>query len=138
VHGEFGRALPFDWSGFSETTAWIRDHTPGSAVVASCYDSLYFLYTGRQAVRPWLHQPERYTVGYGLTSPMPDGHRLDVDLRELGVTYLVIDPLLSGRESDYGAASLRSVLEAAPGTWREVYRTPDNAHIVYVRGGQSR
>ena len=57
---------------------------------------------------------------------------------ELGVTYLVIDPLLSGRESDYGAASLRSVLEAEPDMWREAYRTPDNTHVVYVRSGQSR
>ena len=138
VHAEFGRALPFEWSGFSDTAAWIRKNTPGSAVVASPYDSLYFLYTGRQAVRPWLHQPERYAVGYGLASPMPAGNRFAADLRELGVTYLVIDPLLSGRESDYGAASLRSVLEAEPDMWREAYRTPDNTHVVYVRSGQSR
>jgi hypothetical protein len=133
VHGEFGRALPFDWSGFSDTTAWIREHTPASAVVASCYDPLYFVYTGRQAVRPWLHQPERYAVGYGLAAPIPDGNRFAADLRDLGVTYLVIDPLLSGRESDYGNDSLHAVLGAEPGSWREVYRASDNAHIVYAR-----
>ena len=133
VHGEFGRALPFDWSGFSDTTAWIRENTPASAVVASSYDSLYFVYTGRQAVRPWLHQPERYAVGYGLAAPIPDGNRFAADLRELGVTYLVTDPLLSGRESDYGNDSLHALLAAESGSWREVYRASDNAHIVYVR-----
>jgi hypothetical protein len=133
VHGEFGRALPFRWSGFEETTAWIRAYTPESAVLASAYDTLYFVYTGRQAVRPWLHQPERYTAGYGVTPPIPDGNRFAADLRELGVTYLVIDPLLSGRESDYGNDSLHALLAAEPGAWREVFRAPDNAHIVYAR-----
>ena len=135
VHGELGRALPFEWSGFEETIAWVNSHAPARARLASSYDSLYFMFTGRQAVRPVVHRPEQYVPGYGLPVPVPDGSLLAGELRGLGVNYLVVDPLLSGRESDYGRASVRAVLDREPEAWHLVFASGDGRHEIYERAG---
>ena len=134
VHGEFGRSLPFEWAGYIETASWIRANTPPSAVLASADDTLYFLYSGRRCVRPWLHQPETYSGGYGLQPAPVDGEGLAADLAQLDVGWLIVDPLLGGGEGDHGRKSLRALLAAPSMGWRKVFESTDGAHVVYQRG----
>jgi hypothetical protein len=61
----FGLRLPVSWGGFSETFEWIRSHTDDKAVLATFYDPMYYLYTGRRAIRPGFHKPQTYFYPYG-------------------------------------------------------------------------
>ena len=53
----FGKRLPASWQGFSETFEWIRTNTEASTFVATLYDPMYYLYTGRRSIQPALHNP---------------------------------------------------------------------------------
>lgn len=127
-HGEFGRPLPYRWTGFDRTATWLREHTPGDAVVASGHDQLYALYTGRKGVRPWYHPTAFQPLLHG---ERPSGEWLLERLRRLGVTHLVVDPLWEGPDGDYGRESIGSILRARGAHWRTVYEDPALGHVVY-------
>lgn len=133
ARGEF----EFGWDGFTETFAWIRDHTPDDAVIATAFDPMYHLYTGRDAVRPWFHRP--WTYFYPRTGAVPRlGPIEDVRsaLEGLGVRYLVIDPVRGFKEGDAAADLFEALLARYRGP--EFERPPvlrftsaDSLHRVY-------
>ena len=47
----FGKRLPASWQGFSETFEWIRNNTDESTILATDYDPMYYLYTGRRSIQ---------------------------------------------------------------------------------------
>jgi hypothetical protein len=127
-HGELGRVMPYRWEGFERTAAWLRENTPPDAVLASGHDQLYALYTGRRAVRPWLHP---VTLTLPPAHPEPTGRWLAQQLHSLGVTHLLVDPFLLGQEGRYGTRSIESILEAEGRDWQPVYRDDEYGHLVY-------
>ena len=68
TRGLYGNRVPYSWAGFEETFTWIREQTPRDAVLATAYDPMYYLYTGRRAIRPALHRPATYFYPYGNAS----------------------------------------------------------------------
>ena len=52
----YGERLPASWRGFSETFEWIRSHTDHKTILATSYDPMYYLYTGRRAIQPALYK----------------------------------------------------------------------------------
>ena len=90
----FGQRLPVSWEGFSETFEWIRSHTDDKAVLATFYDPMYYLYTGRRAIRPGFHKPQTYFYPYGqAVADIGSVNEIKSELKALGVRLLVIDPL---------------------------------------------
>jgi hypothetical protein len=90
----FGLRLPVSWQGFSETFEWIRGHTDDKAVLATFYDPMYYLYTGRRAIRPGFHKPQTYFYPYGqAVADIGAVNEIKSELKALGVGLLVIDPL---------------------------------------------
>ena len=60
TRGGYGSRVPYAWSGFEESFTWIRENSAPDARLATAYDPMYFLYTGRQAIRPALHRSATY------------------------------------------------------------------------------
>jgi hypothetical protein len=90
----FGVRVPASWQGFSETFQWIRSHTDDKAVLATVYDPMYYLYTGRRAIRPGFHKPQTYFYPYGeAVADIGKVNEIKSELKALGVSVLVIDPL---------------------------------------------
>jgi hypothetical protein len=134
VHGEFGRPLPYSWSGFEAVVAWVRTHTPADSRVASGHDAFYALYTGRRAVRPWIHRPENYTPAYGAYLAAPEEPDMVLaELDRLEVCYLIIDPLLEAGEGEYGRRRLDALLTNDVRAWRLVFSTSASDHHVWIR-----
>jgi len=78
------------WDGFKETISWIKLNTEKDAILACTYDPLYYLYTGRVGLRPWI---VKETIYYRSSEKVgdPDYHfRL---LKQLDVRYLIQEPL---------------------------------------------
>ncbi len=129
--------LPYDWRGFEETAAWIGANTAPDAVLATAYDPLYYLRTGRRGVRPWLHRP--WTYFYPVGDPTPDlgtAEEIQPALEELGVTHLLVDPLDGYLEAEAAFELFRDLLASydAPrysDPPRLVFVSSDSLHRVY-------
>jgi hypothetical protein len=133
----FGRRAAFEWSGFEEVFAWLKAHTPPHATIASAFDPVYFLYTGRRGVRPWIHEPERYTPAYGWNA-LPDSSPAVVaaELDALRVEYLIVDPMEGIGEGEHARRTVHWLLNDTS-RWRLVFTTSDGAHRVYRRANRS-
>ena len=67
---------------------------------------MYYLYTGRKAVRPWIHRPETYFYPYGNAKPdLGSIEDIRENLNQLGVRFLVVNPL-EGYSERIAAADL--------------------------------
>ncbi len=128
----FAARLDYSWEGFEETFEWIRENTEPDALLAGSYDPMYYLHTGRRGVRPWYHRPHTYF--YPLGNPQPRMGPAD-DIREalieLGVGYLIIDPLEGYAEREEAEALLQEVLEGYPEPPQLLYISTDGLHRVY-------
>lgn len=138
----FGHQTSYGWRGFAETFAWIREHTKEGDVLATAYDPMYYLYTGRQAVRPWFYHPETYFYPYG--RPVVDlgsAQEIKRELSVLRVRYLVIDPLEGYAEKQTAPKLFDELLRSYPEPPQEVFVSTDGLHKVYalpLRDGEPR
>jgi hypothetical protein len=97
----YGARLPASWQGFSETFDWIRNNTDELTILATVYDPMYYLYTGRRSIQPAFPKSAAYLYPYGKAVPdvgSPD--RIRAELKSLGVGFLVIHPLIGHGEED--------------------------------------
>jgi hypothetical protein len=132
VRGWYGADLGYRFAGFEETFEWIRRNTSPQARLGTMFDPMYFLYTGRHAVRPWFHQPETYFYPYGAAKPfVGDPREVATELRALGVDYLVLDPPTGYAEGEAGVGMLQSVLDLPDIRSALVFRSSDGRHAVY-------
>jgi len=128
----FGQRFPAGWRGFSETFEWIRSHTGDKTIVATSYDPMYYLYTGRRAIQPALYKPKTYFYPYGRAIPdVGSPAEIGAELKSLGVRFLVIHPL-----SDYGELDAYSKLcEQLIRSYRTrpnlVFTSSDLKHRIY-------
>jgi hypothetical protein len=132
TRGFYGRRLNYSWSGFEETFAWVRQKTSADSILATAYDPMYFLYTGRRAIRPALHRPSSYFYPY--ENPIPEvGTATEVQpqMVKIGVRYLIIDPMDGYAE---GSATLRLFEDLVKSYGRQaqlVFASSDGKHRVY-------
>jgi hypothetical protein len=119
------------WEGFQETFGWVRAHTPVDARLGAIFDPVYFLYTGRQSVRPWIHHPETYFYPYGNAHPFV-GTVAEVarELRRLRIDYLVLDPPRDNFEVA-AVRMLRELLALPEVSGSLVFRSSDGKHEIY-------
>jgi hypothetical protein len=125
-------AMERQWSGFVETFVWVRDYTEPGAVLATAFDPMYYLYTGRRAVRPWLYRPETYFYPFG--REVPDvGSVADIkpELTRLNVTYLIIDPMEGYVERGPAVVLFEKLLDSYPVRPKPSFVSSDGQHRIY-------
>jgi hypothetical protein len=130
VRGVLGAQLSYGWDGFVETFDWIKNHTDESDVLAVPLDPMYYLYTGRRAVRPWFFRPETYYYPYGHPAPdFGDPAKIRDALDALGARYVIADPIEGVGPA---AAHLFDGLLGAYGSRaRLVFVSQDTHHKIY-------
>lgn len=124
--------LGYGFRGFNETFAWIRANTEQDAVIGSLFDPMYALYTGRRAVRPWVHHAETYYYPAAKTEPFvgrPD--EVGPLLAQLGVTHLTLDPPAGYAEGEAALALIQALLRQPGVMSRRVFVSSDAQHSVY-------
>jgi hypothetical protein len=130
--GCYGTDLGYRWAGFEETFQWVRANTPVDARLGSLFDPMYFLYTGRPSVRPWIHHSETYFYPYGKARPFV-GAAAEVarELARLRVDYLILDPPKGFAEGEAAMAMLRELLALPEVNGSLEFRSSDGEHEVY-------
>ncbi len=135
TRGLYGSRMPYGWRGFEESFAWLRGNTKPDALLATAYDPMYFLYTGRRAIRPALHRSSSYFYPYG--DARPDvGSVVEVKnaLEALRTEYLIVDPL-DGYAEGKATLKLFDNLVAAYGERAtRVFTSSDGKHKIYAVG----
>jgi len=131
-----GGDLGYRWSGFEETFTWLKQNTPRDALLGSIFDSMYYLYTGREGIRPWIQRPETYFYPYGQAVPsVGDPHTVAKELAFLGIDYLVIDPSGNYPESDAAIALMKQIIALPDVNGRRVFISSDGQHEVFQLWG---
>jgi len=132
TRGLYGRRLPYTWGGFEETFAWIRTNTMPNALLATAYDPMYFLYTGRKAIRPALHRPATYFYPYGAAQPdVGTAEEIKPQLVKLGAKYLIVDPMDGYAERQATLSLMKDLVESYGEHARLVFTSTDGLHKVF-------
>jgi hypothetical protein len=127
-----GFRTSYGWTGFNESFSWVQQNTQTDDILATAYDPMYYLYTGRKAVRPWIHRPETYFYPYG--NAMPDLGSIEEirdTLEKLGVRFLIVEPLEGYAEMTAVAELLENLLQSYPVQPDLVFESSDGLHRIY-------
>jgi len=133
TRGLYGSRAPYGWRGFEESFAWLRAHTPADALLATAYDPMYFLYTGRRAIRPALHRSASYFYPYGAANPdVGSPAEIKSALEALRADYLIIDPLDGYAEGRATLKMLGDLVASYGERAKLVFTSSDGKHKIYA------
>ena len=92
AHGQFpsSSAIPSDWGELTRLFAYIRANTPPDAVILTNLDPMFYLHTGRKAVRGFF--PDGYKLYYAASNSVITPDQLGKAIIENGVTYVALTP----------------------------------------------
>jgi hypothetical protein len=127
-----GSRVKYSWRGFEESFAWVRQNASPESVLGTAYDPMYFLYTGRKAIRPALHHSASYFYPYG--TPNPDvGTAAEIrpQMMKLGVRYLIIDPLDGYAEGQAMLLLFDDIVNSYGQKAKLVFTSSDGKHRIY-------
>ena len=133
TRGGYGSRAPYSWAGFEETFTWIRQNTATDARLGTAYDPMYFLYTGRQAVRPALHRSATYFYPYGKAEPdVGSVDEIKPDLEKMRIDYLIIDPLDGYAEGKATIQLFDEIVASYGDRTQKVFTSSDGKHRIYA------
>ena len=128
-----GNRASYGWTGFDETFSWIEQNTRSDDVLATAYDPMYYLYTGRKAVRPWIHHPETYFYPYGNAEPhLGFVEEIRDSLDKLGVRFIIVNPLEGYSERVAAAELFANLLRSYSVEPELVFESSDSLHKIYA------
>jgi hypothetical protein len=129
----FGIRLGASWNGFSEAFDWIRENTNEGTTLATVYDPMYYLYTGRRAIRPGFHNPQTYFYPYGrAVADVGSVNDIKPELKRLNVRFLVIDPPDAFTEGKAYLELFKSLLLSYKTPPQLVFVSSDLKHKIYA------
>ena len=132
TRGLYGSRAPYTWAGFEQTFAWVRENTKPDELLASAYDPMYFLYTGRKAIRPALHRPATYFYPYGAARPdVGSAAAIKPELVELGAKFLIVDPMDGYAERLATLRLMDDIVTAYGDQAQLVFTSSDGLHKVF-------
>jgi hypothetical protein len=121
------------WWETSKQLDWIRKNTPANAIVLANLDPLFYLYTGRKAVRGFLANP--YWLFYNTADPARQPIGTVEDLREMvrreRVNYIVRAANRTFSEGPYLDKLILELIRREPGGFRLVEQNTDPRFQIY-------
>ena len=118
------------WSSYQELFQWIKAHSADSDILAAGLDTMVYLYTGRQAYRPFVSNPlALFYDAPGL--PLGGEDAFLTRLRAMKPRYLLRMPMVYfGEEKPFNA--LLDKIESAPNpVLRQVWVGQDSRFAIY-------
>ena len=125
---------PANWSSFTDVFSWIGSHTRPTDIVASYFDSMVFLYTGRQAFRPLVVAPA--SPYYGITCQPVTADDLLRTLKGNRGRYVLCTPFDRFNDESSLTAMMNEVRRTHPKAVSTAYVGKDQRFRVFrIRGG---
>ena len=121
---------------FQQMLTWIERRTPPDAVLVGTFDPLYYLATGRHAVR--LAYPDPFAIYYTREQrrEFPEAPRLLAWFRQIGACWVVQEPMITEPgQITYYYDLIGALRAASNGAFEEVYRAGKGWFAIYrIRG----
>ncbi|MGH8247052.1 MAG: hypothetical protein ACREUU_11560, partial [Gammaproteobacteria bacterium] len=120
-------AWVFDWHALTKQLDWVKRETPPDAVLTTILDPTYYLFTGRQAMRPFeFHQLLLY---YNLRGQRDNPFGTSDFFRRRVVAnkvdYVIVTP------RDQLEPVINDLLKTAPGSFQPVSGSPQSGYVIY-------
>jgi hypothetical protein len=121
---------PAGWKDYEEVFQWLQINTKPDDIIASGLDTMIYLYTGRQAFRPFAHRPE--SLFYG-ASPAATGTVIEFFslLDSVGANYLVMFPMLDFSEKEPFEKLVVEAQKEHPDRLTPLYQLKDKRFIIF-------
>ena len=122
-----------DWDDTARALNWISRETPGDAVLTGNLDPMYYLFTGRKALRAFTADP--YLLFYNVTrrseNPLGSADGLRSRLIAMKSDYLLITATHGREEIRHLRALVSELAQGCPGGLIPVLGSGDSNHVVY-------
>lgn len=118
------------WKSYQDIFQWIKDRTKPSDVIASGLDTMVFLYTGRQALRPFLGRPTSLFYG-GQEPAVGSWEEILHFLKLYRARFLVQFPMPGFSEEKPFDAAIESLAANCPELLELVYNASDSRFRIY-------
>jgi hypothetical protein len=134
---EKGIASPFrettTWNETAYLLTWLSKETPTDAVVSGNLDPMYYLFTGRKAVRAFATNPLLLYYNVRRQSENPLGTLDDFRNRLVATKadYLVVTPAAVFAEVPHFSHLISGLSQMCAGSIAPVARTADSTHVIY-------
>jgi hypothetical protein len=134
---ETGIVSPFrettTWDETAYLLTWLSKETPTDAVVSGNLDPMYYLFTGRKAVRAFATDPLSVYYNMRRQPENPLGTVDDFRNRLVAVKadYLVVTPAAVFAEVPHLSDLISGLSQMCAGSLAPVARTADSTHIIY-------
>jgi hypothetical protein len=113
------------WNHFEQLFRWVRQHSSANDVLASGLDSMLFLYTDRQAIRPF--EPRPMAMFYGDSGQRVGSVEQFVRaLRQHHVKFFVRLPMYNFAEEEPLDRLVTETMRKLPGCLKEAYSLSDD------------
>jgi hypothetical protein len=121
------------WNETAYLLTWLSKQTPTDAVVSGNLDPMYYLFTGRKAVRAFAADPLVLYYNMGQQSENPLGTLDDFRNRLVAVKadYLVVTPAANFAEVPHLSHLISGLSQMCKGSLTPVARTADSTHVIY-------
>lgn len=117
----------FDWRAMRPQIDWIARHAPPDAVLATIHDPTYYLFTGRQAMRPFTFDQlgMHYSLRDTPVAPFGTVDDLRRRLRVMTADYVVVT------RADQLQPLVEALAAADPGSLAARFGDPASGYVVY-------
>ncbi len=130
THYPYLDASRASWSSYQDLFSWVKTHTNSSDVLACGLDTMFYLYTGRKAFRPFVMSPGSLFYGEQESSEQRLS-QLSEFLKLYQPQYLIKTPLPGFSAEKPFADVLQEAEWRYPGWLRPVYSSPDQQFIIF-------
>ena len=94
---------------------------------------MYYLYTGRRAIRPGFHKPQTYFYPYGgAVAHIGTVNEIKSELKALGIRLLVIDPLDGFEEGRTYQRFFNELIRSYRNRPKLMFISSDSKHMIYA------
>jgi hypothetical protein len=124
----FLQDYPASWASYQDIFQWLKTHSQPDDVIASMEDPMIFLYTGRQAIRPFKISPG--ILGYGNDlHTYGSAEDLIRTFKAYRVRYLVTFPIFAFDQTRIDAL-IAEVQKKYPGSLKHIYSSTDKRFAI--------
>ena len=120
---------PVSWLSYSSIFHWIDCNTQPDDIVASGFDTMVYLYTGRRGFRPFAMNP--MALFYFQDVPPMTVEKLVHFLNCYKPTYLIQTPIPFFREDKYFPEMIKEMSVKYPGALKTVYVGKDKRFLIF-------
>jgi len=122
---------PENWPATMELMGWLRNETPENAVVGSCLDPLVYLYSGRDAIRPFRIRPyDLYYDPRGGMHPLGTVEEFRSHLLVNRISYIHISPAARFYERRHLLTLIAEASRSYPRLFRVAKQASDARYFI--------